>query len=161
MGILAGVALFLITVAAMEGFAWVAHRYLMHGPMWFLHKSHHVKDHDSVLEKNDWFALLFSLPSIALIFVGLHYWSPVLPVGLGIMAYGMIYFIFHDIIVHQRIRLERLPDWPYLNRIRQAHQIHHHVRSKEGCVSFGFIITPRPDWLKAKLQAMKAEHKGQ
>ncbi|MBE7608154.1 beta-carotene hydroxylase, partial [Salmonella enterica subsp. enterica serovar 4:-:1,2] len=35
-----GLLLFVATVAGMEGFAYGAHRWLMHGPGWFLHKSH-------------------------------------------------------------------------------------------------------------------------
>jgi len=149
------ILIFFGTVLAMEGGAWLAHKYLMHGPMWFLHKDHHVKRPDQVMEKNDWFAFLFALPAIALIWIGVHVWSWALPVGIGITAYGLIYFIFHDMIVHQRIKTS-LPDWPYLNRIIEAHRIHHHVRTKEGCVSFGFVITPKPAWLKAKLKAIKA-----
>lgn len=154
------ILVFLLTVLAMEGAAWTAHKYLMHGPMWFLHRDHHVKT-PGPMEKNDWFAVMFAAPAILLIWIGVNVWPPALPVGLGITAYGAIYFIFHDVIVHQRIRLDRLPDWPYLNRIIEAHRIHHHVRTKEGCVSFGFVITPSPAFLKAKLLKLKAaQHQG-
>ena len=47
---------FIACVAAMEGVAWFTHKYLMHGPLWFLHESHHVP-HRGGLEKNDWFAV--------------------------------------------------------------------------------------------------------
>ena len=36
-----GIALFLLTVFVMEGVAYVAHRWVMHGFGWFLHESHH------------------------------------------------------------------------------------------------------------------------
>ncbi|MBA3837801.1 MAG: beta-carotene hydroxylase, partial [Zymomonas sp.] len=39
MSFMIGVALFLLTVAAMEGVAYVAHRWVMHGFGWFLHES--------------------------------------------------------------------------------------------------------------------------
>ena len=28
----------------MEGAAWAAHKYLMHGYLWFLHADHHTKE---------------------------------------------------------------------------------------------------------------------
>lgn len=31
--------LFVVTIALMEGFAYVMHRWVMHGPGWFLHAS--------------------------------------------------------------------------------------------------------------------------
>ena len=36
-----GLLLFVATILAMEGVAYVAHRWVMHGPGWFLHASHH------------------------------------------------------------------------------------------------------------------------
>jgi len=43
-----------LTFIGMEGVAWLAHRYLMHGFLWFLHEDHHVKT-PGALEKNDTF----------------------------------------------------------------------------------------------------------
>ena len=37
------ISLMLLTLLAMEGTAWLAHRYLMHGFLWFLHEDHHIK----------------------------------------------------------------------------------------------------------------------
>ena len=85
--------------------AWFTHKYVMQGLLWSWHKSHHTV-HSHALERNDLFALVFSIPSIALF----YYYSQVvfnpymLAVGTGIFCYGVFYFIFHDIIVHQRIR---------------------------------------------------------
>ena len=38
---LVGPALFLATVLGMEGVAYAVHRWVMHGPGWVLHESHH------------------------------------------------------------------------------------------------------------------------
>ena len=57
------------TFLFMEGVAWTTHKYVMHGILWSWHRSHHKK-HDHALEKNDLFALVFSVPSIALIVSG-------------------------------------------------------------------------------------------
>ena len=43
-----------------EGVAWFTHKYIMHGMLWRWHKSHHTV-HNHTLEKNDLFALVFSL----------------------------------------------------------------------------------------------------
>jgi len=83
----------------MEGVAYLTHKYLMHGPLWFLHRSHHVP-HAGFFERNDLFGLLFALPSIALIDAGVRTGSWMLPVGLGMTAYGALYFLFHDVVVH-------------------------------------------------------------
>ena len=40
---------------------------------------------------------------------------------------------------------------PYMKRIVQAHRLHHVVETKEGTVSFGFLVAPRPEDLKREL----------
>ncbi len=147
--------LFLGALFLMEGVAYFAHRYVMHGFMWFLHKSHHQRDTSSMFEWNDLFAVIFSLPSIGLIYVGLHIWEPMFWIGMGVAAYGLIYFLFHDVVVHQRIRFRAIPEWPFLKRIIEAHLIHHHVVEKKGAVSFGFLYAPPIDELKATLAENK------
>lgn len=47
-----GILLFLGTIALMEGVAYAAHRWVMHGPGWFLHKSHHEPS-TGMFELND------------------------------------------------------------------------------------------------------------
>ena len=74
-------------------------------------------------------------------------------VGAGIAAYGAIYLGFHDIIVHKRWDSGYVARWSYMKRIVQAHRIHHIVETKDGTVSFGFLIAPKPEDLKAELQA--------
>ena len=61
-----GILLFLATVAGMELFAYAAHRWIMHGPGWFLHESHH-RPRLGRWELNDLYAAIFALPSILLI----------------------------------------------------------------------------------------------
>ena len=39
-----------------------------------------------------------------------------------------------------------------MRRIVQAHRLHHIVESKAGTVSFGFLVAPRPEVLKAALK---------
>jgi beta-carotene 3-hydroxylase len=135
------IAILVATVAAMEVVAYLMHRYLMHGPLWILHESHHRRERGR-FELNDLFGIFFAVPSIILIYLGTHGSPLLLPIGIGMTVYGAIYFIFHDVVVHRRIthRL-RLPG-RYFDRIIKAHHIHHATRTKEGAVSFGFIYAP-------------------
>lgn len=146
-----GPLLFVATVAAMEGVAYVAHRWIMHGPGWFLHKSHH-RPRTGMWELNDLYFVIFAAPSITLIIgatIGWGAWAGW--VGAGIAAYGAIYIGFHDIIVHKRLNHRYIPKSDYMKRIIQAHRLHHAVETKEGTVSFGFLVAPKPEDLKAEL----------
>ena len=151
---LAGLALFLATIAAMEGVAWAAHRWVMHGPGWFLHASHH-RPRAGLFEANDLYAVLFAIPSIALLWGGVQggWWPGATWIGAGIAAYGAIYFGFHDVIVHRRIAHRHVPRSRYLKRIVQAHRLHHAVETQHGAVSFGFLWAPPADELKRRLKA--------
>jgi beta-carotene 3-hydroxylase len=133
--------LLLGTFLAMEGVAYLMHRYLMHGPLWFLHESHH-RPRRGFFELNDLFGFFFAIPSIVLIYLGTHGQPPLLGVGLGMTVYGAAYFGFHDVIVHRRIRNAFVPRHPYLKRIVRAHLIHHRTLTREGAVSFGFLYAP-------------------
>jgi beta-carotene 3-hydroxylase len=136
-------AWFGLALVTMEGVAYVTHRYLMHGPLWFLHRSHHVP-HDGRWEWNDLFGVLFAVPAIVLIDAGVDAGgSWMLPVGLGMTAYGVLYVVFHDIVVHRRLAIRRVPHWAYLRRIVLAHLAHHKTHGKDGATSFGFLWAPR------------------
>ncbi len=148
---LAFVALYLAAVVFMEGFAWVTHRYVMHGWGWVWHRSHH-EPRTGNFELNDLFAVVFAAPAIVAIYFGVHGTPWLLPVGLGITSYGAIYFLFHDGLVHRRFPMPRAKS-AYWKRLIQAHRFHHAVHTKEGCVSFGFLVAPDVRKLKAQLQA--------
>lgn len=138
-----GIGLAMATFFFMEGVAWFTHKYIMHGPLWTWHRSHH-KVHNHTLERNDLFALVFSIPSIALIVIGFE--IPSLEflkyVGFGILGYGLFYFVFHDIIVHRRIKIPFRAESKYLKRIIRAHYIHHETHTKGGAEAFGFLYAP-------------------
>lgn len=149
-----GILLFLATILGMEGFAYAAHRWVMHGPGWFLHKSHH-QPRTGMFERNDLYAVVFAIPSIVLLLGGvrLGWWPGYTWIGAGIAAYGAVYFGFHDILVHRRLPHRHVARSRYLKRIVQAHRLHHAVATKHGTVSFGFLWAPRADVLKRRLTA--------
>ncbi|MCZ2480751.1 beta-carotene hydroxylase [Aquirufa nivalisilvae] len=128
----------------MEGIAWFTHKYIMHGVMWNWHESHHVH-HKNALEKNDLFSVVFGVLSTLTIIIGaeIEAYRPLLWIGLGIASYGLCYFIFHDIIVHRRIKVKFKTKNTYLKRLIKAHYVHHEVHEKEGAEAFGFLYAPK------------------
>ena len=153
---LAAIALILATIFAMELVAWVSHKYIMHGWGWGWHRDHHER-HDGLFEKNDLYALVGAAMSISMfaigspLIMGTDAWAPGTAIGLGILGYGILYTLAHDGLVHQRY-FRWVPKSGYAKRLVQAHKLHHATQSKEGGVSFGFLIARSPDALKADLR---------
>jgi beta-carotene 3-hydroxylase len=150
------VGLILAAFAFMEGFAWFTHRYVMHGFMWVWHKSHH-EPREGAFELNDLFAVVFATPAIVAIWLGVNTdMTWLLPVGIGITAYGAVYFLFHDGLVHRRWAMPKAKS-AYWKRLIQAHRFHHAVNTKDGCVSYGFLVAPPVRKLKEQLKARGVE----
>jgi beta-carotene 3-hydroxylase len=152
MSVLSGIAVVIVTVVVMEAVALLTHKYLMHGPGWNWHKSHH-EEHDGVLEKNDLYAVVFAVLAFALIMFASPSAGPVYWIGIGLSVYGLLYFVVHDGLVHQRWPFRYVPKNPYLKRLVQAHRLHHVVEGREDCVSFGFLYAPPVRRLKQDLRA--------
>lgn len=156
------VAFFIVlaTIAAMEGVAWASHKYVMHGFGWGWHRDHH-EPHDRLLEKNDLYALVGAGLSIGMfalgspLVMGVQAWEPGTWIGLGVLIYGVIYTLIHDGLVHQRY-FRWVPRKGYARRLVQAHKLHHATTSKEGGVSFGFVVARDPAVLKRDLKAQRA-----
>ncbi|MEK9788575.1 MAG: beta-carotene hydroxylase [Flavobacteriaceae bacterium] len=143
MNALLGILTFLGTFAIMEFMAWFIHKYIMHGVLWVLHKDHHHKDHDSWFERNDTFFLFFAgLSMFFLMFAKDYFWLAT-PIGLGILAYGIAYFVVHDIFIHQRFKWLRNIDNAYARGVRRAHKIHHKHLGKEKGENFGMLVVPK------------------
>lgn len=137
------ILIFFGTFFIMEFNAWFTHKYIMHGFLWNLHRDHHHKDHDSWFERNDAFFIFYAIISITCFYLwsyeGVWY---TLPIGLGILAYGMAYFVVHDIFIHQRFKLFRNVDNKYARGLRRAHKIHHKHLGKGDGENFGMLIVP-------------------
>ncbi len=146
-----------LTVLAMEGFAYGMHRWVMHGPGWFLHQSHH-REHSGRVELNDLYAVIFALPSVVLIYGATQadWGNWAVAVGIGIATYGLIYFGFHDVIVHRRMKHRYIPKSDYMKRIVQAHRLHHAVESQRHGLSFGFLVAPPIEKLMVQLETSRA-----
>ncbi|GAB3323144.1 sterol desaturase family protein [Larkinella ripae] len=141
---LVNVAIVLLTFVGMEGVAWWTHKYIMHGFMWHWHHSHH-NHHPGFLERNDWFSVVFSGVAVGMVVTGFEVDSLwfLAPIGIGVSLYGIFYFVFHDVIVHRRIKIRFTTRNRYLNRIIRAHYIHHRVHKRQGAEAFGFLYAPK------------------
>ncbi|HMC91364.1 MAG TPA: sterol desaturase family protein [Allosphingosinicella sp.] len=136
----------------MEGVAAIVHRFVMHGPGWRWHRSHHLR-HDRLFEANDLYALLFAGVAVMLFVAGAQGRPVLWWLAAGTTGYGLVYALVHDCLVHRRFLKLPAARRGYLKRLVQAHQLHHAVQDKEGCVSFGFLYAPKVERLRARLKA--------
>jgi beta-carotene 3-hydroxylase len=137
------IMIILVSFCGMEAIAWISHKYLMHGLLWKLHKDHHKKESFGFFEHNDFFFLIFAIPGIAALLTGIHNdYNIIFWIGIGICLYGLMYFIVHDVFIHQRIKILRHSDTVYLKAIRRAHKMHHKHIEKENGECFGMLWVP-------------------
>ncbi len=141
--ILFNLIIVVVTFFFMEFVAWATHKYIMHGFLWFLHQDHHVVNKDHKLQKNDFFFLIFAIPSMLLMYIGFDGFKISFFVGIGIAFYGMAYFIVHEVIIHQRLPFFRKTNNKYIRAIRLAHKVHHKQLGKHNATSFGMLIVSR------------------
>jgi len=140
------IIIFVLTFVLMEFVALITHKYIMHGPLWILHKDHHIRKKGRFFQRNDLFLIIFATPAIFLINEGLsnsiedvRFW-----VGLGITAYGLAYLLVHDIFIHRRVRIKFLDriNNPYFRALRRAHLIHHKYVERYPGENYGFLFVP-------------------
>lgn len=133
----------LLTFVVMELVAWLTHKYVMHGFLWNLHIDHHDHSNKGFFEKNDWFFLIFAIPSALLIVFGsIEKWEIGMSIGFGILGYGVCYFLVHDIFIHQRFNLFRNSSNAYFLALRRGHKMHHKHLQKKEAESFGMLWVP-------------------
>ena len=133
----------LVTFLFMEFVAWLLHKYVMHGFGWFLHEDHH-RYTKGYLEKNDVFGLIFSIISFLLIFTGwLGGFDIRFAFGVGVMMYGLGYFLVHDVFFHRRIKIKYRPKSRYMKRVLHAHTVHHQKSKAHEGICFGFLYASK------------------
>lgn len=116
---------FAVAFVVMEPLTYAAHRWVMHGAGWVLHRSHHRRASQG-LQANDAFPVIFAAATIAAMAAAtrVHSLHVLLAVGGGVTAYGFAYAFVHDVYIHRRIG-RRLPVWRPLERLKAAHELHH------------------------------------
>jgi beta-carotene 3-hydroxylase len=132
----------IVGFAIMEMSGWFIHKFIMHGPLWGIHKTHHQPS-KSFFELNDLFSLLFGSIAVILIFLGVEKLDYRFWVGIGISIYGLLYFFIHDVLVHRRLKWFERPKNKFLLGILKAHQAHHATNKKDDAVSFGLFVVPK------------------
>ena len=148
-----------IAIAAfcfMEFIAWSNHKYVMHGFLWKWHADHHINDNKKNklqtelykpgFEKNDYFFLVYAIPAIILLIIGFWFAIPALiATGIGISMYGMTYFIIHDVVIHQRLKIPFLRNIKnrYMQAIINAHLAHHRGKNIRDFDNYGLLIFQR------------------
>lgn len=135
----------LATFAIMEGITWLTHKYVMHGFLWYLHEDHHRPGYENFFEKNDLFFVIFAAPSASLMVFGITELGLNFRffIGLGILFYGIAYFLVHDVLIHQRFKWFKRTKNKYLKGLRKAHKVHHKNMDKEESKCFGMLLVPK------------------
>ncbi len=115
---------------AMEPATYAAHRWVMHGVGWVWHRSHHRRRPEpsrwvEQFEANDWYPVVFAGVTVVAMAIGSvsHPLGLLVPIGVGVTAYGAAYAAVHDLYIHGRF--VQLPAWGPLEHLKQAHALHH------------------------------------
>lgn len=133
----------IVTFLLMEGVTWFTHKFVMHGLMWYFHEDHHQPRYQSPFERNDVFFIIFAIPSILLFYFGVqNEINFKFFIGLGILFYGIAYFMVHDVLIHQRFKWFKKTNNKYLIGLRKAHKVHHKHLGKEDGECFGMLLVP-------------------
>ncbi len=144
MDIILFIGITLVVFLLMEAVTWFTHKYIMHGLMWYFHEDHHQPGYPHVFEKNDFFFVIFAIPSILLFYFGLNGGLNYLFfIGLGILFYGIAYFLVHDVLIHRRFKWFDKTNNAYLRGLRKAHKRHHKHLGKEDGECFGMLYVPK------------------
>ncbi|MBP6656634.1 MAG: sterol desaturase family protein [Bacteroidia bacterium] len=138
-GTIINILAFIGTFLAMEGVAWTTHKYVMHGFLWVLHESHH-KPHKGPFELNDFFFLFYASIAMVLMYFGFENLDYRFWMGVGVTAYGLTYFLLHDVFIHRRGKFLDKIDNSYFQAMRKAHKVHHKKMGKEEGEEFGLLL---------------------
>ena len=134
---------FIAAFFTMEVVAWLAHKYLMHGFLWAVHRDHHQPT-GKALQRNDLFFLIFAIPAWQCIMLGFIFGSILsIGIGFGISLYGIIYFLFHEVLIHRRFNWLDNFNNTYFEGLKRAHRKHHEKTEKEDGECFGLIYVPK------------------
>ncbi len=131
-----------IGFCGMEIISYLVHRFVFHGLLWDVHKTHHEPTH-GLFEANDLFSVFFAAVSVGMMYYGMNdpLSSVLFAIGSGIALYGILYFIIHDLFAHKRF-MPFKSDSKIMRLVRRAHQKHHQSVDKPGQEPFGLFLFP-------------------
>jgi beta-carotene 3-hydroxylase len=136
----------------MEGVTYLTHRFVMHGVGFRLHVDHHRTSKDrGRFELNDLYPIAFGSLVCAAFAVGFNVarlaW--LVPVCLGITAYGAAYAFVHDVATHGRFGRKHALRSPLLRSLADAHATHHRFNSEP----YGMLLPIVPARLRQRAAA--------
>src|SRR5690606_8158743 len=87
------------------------------------------------------FFLVFAIPGWLFTMFGvIHGLDWKLYVGIGMILYGIAYFLVHDVIIHERFKWLRNWNPFYVKAIKRAHKMHHKHLDRHHGESFGKLL---------------------
>ena len=95
-----------------------------------------------MVRKNDLFFVFYAFVSAFVILWGEFSFFPARHCYRN-FAYGVTYFIVHDIFIHQRFKIWKRVNNRYAKAVRRAHKIHHKHLTKEDGECFGMLFVPK------------------
>ena len=148
------VLLALAALVLMEPITAVTHRVLFHGVGMGWHRSHHEPPR-RVLEANDLFPVVFAAATIVVLSIGVWIGAGevLVPIGIGVTAYGAAYLVVHDVVIHRRVPWLHVPDRLGAG-LRAAHNVHHLF----GREPYGFLAPVVPADLAERARARGIDH---
>lgn len=140
-GTLTSIGLALGAFVVMEPITALTHRLVMHGFGWRLHRSHHSSSWQHRWEANDAFPVMFAGVVCLGLAIGFNVdgFAALVPIGIGITAYGIAYALVHDVYIHRRlVPIER--PLPVVDQLAAAHRVHHET----GGAPYGMLLPVVP-----------------
>ncbi|MEY4601490.1 MAG: carotene hydroxylase [Actinomycetota bacterium] len=145
MKLLAPLLLGTVGFLGMEFITYVVHRYVMHGMLERLHRSHHrnaaVAFARKSPEPNDVFPLAFSGAVLGGLALGFNVsgFAWLLPLLVGVTLYGVVYTVIHDGVIHGRIKWMKRLHSSWTVSLGNAHREHHRSNGEPYGMLFPWI----------------------
>lgn len=139
-----------VAFVAMEPITAATHRWVMHGIGWVLHRSHH-RAAATRLEANDAFPVVFA----GLVCIGfaagfnVDGLGALVPIGIGVTAYGVAYAAVHDVAIHRRVGRAGALRSPVITRLAEAHRLHHRFND----APYGMLLPVVPRRVRERVAA--------
>ncbi|AAT44116.1 beta-carotene hydroxylase [Picrophilus oshimae] len=143
----------------MEFIARLTHKYLMHGILWPIHKDHHIPS-GRRFQRNNLFALFFAFISMSLFIASFETKDFIyMSFGIGMLFYGILYLIIHDMIIHNYyLHLRNRKHSRYINKLIEVHELHHINDGRGKGMNWGFLLyIPGIDKTRADLERINSK----
>jgi len=120
----------IVAFVLMEPITYALHRWVMHGFGLRLHRSHHLnaaRVEPSRVELNDLYPVIFAGAVIGAFALGFNasQLSILVPICIGVTAYGVVYAFVHDLVIHRRLGSRVGGRSRALGHLARAHKTHH------------------------------------